>query len=99
LRFLSFVQKNIQGICTKYFAMHRTLADIKLHKELAVTMNLKSAAPGEIRPSLTLSQQQLNRWFNSMGGTEKSATPKPLDTDDLKKDRLEWVKKWYEIFF
>merc|ERR1712238_585958 len=59
-------------------------------------MNWKSDVPGEIRPSLSLHHRQVRLWFISEGGKEFSPIEKPLDTDEHKRNRLEWVKKvWH----
>ena len=58
-------------------------------------MNLRSDAPGEVRPTLHLHKKQLNRWFNEQGGKEKPDTQKPLDTAKHKQLRMEWIRKWF----
>ena len=59
-------------------------------------MNAKSDTY-EDRPTLSLHRLQLMHWFNVKGGKERSAIEKPLDTPELIKSRLEWVRKWYDI--
>ena len=66
-------------------------------KELAASMNEKSDALGESRTTLSLSTEQVRIWFISQGGREYSAKEKPLDTDEHKKKRLEWIHEWHPI--
>ena len=48
--------------------------------ELALAMNMKSATPLEVRPTLHLSRMVINRWFLANQGTEVSAKEKLLDS-------------------
>merc|ERR1712032_509552 len=63
-------------------------------KELAASMNEKSEALGEGRSSISLHREQVRNWFREQGGKEYSAKEKPLDTDEHKRKRLEWIRKW-----
>jgi hypothetical protein len=61
--------------------------------ELADAANQKSAAPGEERSTLLVGKTQMYKWFHANGGTEKSSLERPrIITDDLKGQRLSWVK-------
>ena len=74
----------------------RILGSKASYKALAETMNWKSDVPGEIRTTLSLRYHQVRSWFISEGGKEYSPIEKPLDTDEHKQQRLEWVKKvWH----
>jgi hypothetical protein len=67
------------------------------YKELAECMNLKSAAPAEDRAELSLSRRQVRSWFKANGGIERSAKEKPLLTEEMKKKKLAWGRKWGAI--
>ena len=60
-------------------------------------MNLKSAAPGETRPTLSLHKQQIFHWFHDNQGREYSPMEKPLDTPKHQEARKQWVRKWYHL--
>ena len=62
-----------------------------------MVMNAKSESPSEHRPSISLHRLQVNNWFKSEGGTERSPIEKPLDTPDHMTKRLEWVRKWFDL--
>ena len=66
-------------------------------KELADTMNLKSKVAGETRATLSLHELQVSRWFAQQGGKEFSPKEKPLDTDEHKAKRLQWVRTYYDL--
>jgi hypothetical protein len=63
------------------------------YEELAATMNLKSAAPGEDRPEVSLSRKQLRDWFKANNGKEKSTKEKSLLDENMKRRRCEWAKE------
>ena len=65
--------------------------------ELTEAMNMKSAITTEERPTLNLHRLQVHRWFVSQGGKECSPVEKPLDTPTHKRERKEWVIKWYDV--
>jgi hypothetical protein len=67
------------------------------YQELAESMNEKSAAPGEARDELSLSRRQVCGWFKANGGVERSAKEKPILTEEMKKKRRAWAKKWGAI--
>jgi hypothetical protein len=66
--------------------------------ETVEVMNLKSSCPGETRPTLSLSRKQLSAWFQQQGGKEISSTEKPLLTDDHKRKRVLWSRKYFDLF-
>ena len=66
-------------------------------EQLSSAMNAISNVASELRPTLTLGRMQLNRWFSCNGGTEISALEKPLDSDEHKKLRKEWVVTNYGL--
>ena len=66
-------------------------------KELADTMNLKSEIEGELRSTLSLHSLQVYKWFRQQGGKEHSAKEKPLDTDVHRRNRLQWVRTWWDL--
>ena len=65
--------------------------------ELAETMNKKSGTPGENRPTICLSRKQLSIWFYQQGGKESSPVEKPLLTDEHKKNRVAWARKYFNL--
>jgi len=65
--------------------------------ELAETMNQKSGTPGENRPTICLSRKQLSIWFYQQGGKESSPVEKPLLTDEHKKNRVAWARKYFNL--
>ena len=54
---------------------------------IVIYMNMKSVIPNEQRPTLTLHQLQINRWFKRSNGKEYSPKEKPLDTTEHPKLR------------
>lgn len=76
----------------------RTRGILSTFSEIAETMNSKSATSEETRPVLKLHRLQVYRWFKKNKGKELSAKEKPILTDELKRQRVEWVRKWGELF-
>lgn len=66
-------------------------------EEISEGMNLKSAAPGEERPTISISRRQVADWFKRLGGKEVSPIEKPLLTTDHKRKRVEWARKWFDL--
>ncbi|KAG7371568.1 transposase [Nitzschia inconspicua] len=66
-------------------------------QELVECINQTSAAPGESRPTLSISRKQLSGWFRKQGGKEVSAIEKPLLTLKHRQQRVQWAKKWYHL--
>lgn len=56
-------------------------------------MNAKSAAPGELHPTLSISRQQLAKCFREHGGQTKVPCTRPLLSDSRKAERCEWVNQ------
>jgi hypothetical protein len=73
----------------------RTKGSGATYRELAETMNEKSASPAEQRTELSMSGQQLSAWFKLNKGVERSSKEKPMLThDEMKKLCLAWVQKY-----
>ena len=58
---------------------------------------MKSAVPGEERPTISISRYQLAKWFKQQGGKEVSPIEKPLLTDDHKRKRKRWVVDCFSL--
>ena len=67
-------------------------------QEMADIINEISQSPNEVRPDLKLHYKLIYRWWKDNGGSEKSAFGSPRLTDEHMVKRVEWVKKWGEIF-
>ena len=67
------------------------------YTEIADYMNVKSACPSEVRPTLSLHRLQILRWFHDNNGKEHSPKEKPLDTPELMKLREEWVREHHNL--
>jgi len=97
VKYCDMIEEEHPGYLRKLFRYaQRTKGAKASFKELAASMNEKSDVLGESRTTLSLHKEQLRRWFVREGGKEYSAKEKPLDTDEQKKKRLEWVRKWFK---
>lgn len=76
----------------------RVIGTTATWQELAEIINQKSSAPGEERPTLSISRRQLSKWFQMQGGKEVSAIEKPLLTQEHKQRRIEWARRWFDVF-
>lgn len=83
-------------ICDLFHYSIKTLGPGATYTDLAETMNLKSAVPGENRTTLNLSRWHLVTWFHTKGGSELSSKEKPLLKPHMKVDRLAWCLQWQE---
>jgi hypothetical protein len=63
-------------------------------QELAETMNLKSAAPGEAQTELNVSGRQLSNWFHKNSGKQRSSKEKPLLMSEMKQRQRAWIAAW-----
>ena len=75
----------------------RTLGCTATFQELTNLMNEKSDAPGEARMTISLKEEVVRRWFVRQKGKEKAPTTKPRLTDDHKRDRIIWARKWIKM--
>lgn len=73
------------------------LGSLSTWDELAESMNLKSATPGEERPTISISRKQLSDWFIASGGKEMSPVEKPLLTTQHRAQRLDWARQWFDL--
>ena len=81
----------IFGSCTDYAEV--VLGPLATYHEIAQCMNDRSGAPGEERPTLSISRRVISRWFRAQGGKETSPMEKPLLTTEHKAKRILWAKK------
>ena len=97
--YVNSIEKKEPGYLHELFrhvqGLHGSLASFH---ELAMAINAQSAVPGEGRPTLSLSRHQVMNWFKANGGKEKSAIEKPLLTDEHKRLRITWARKYYKLF-
>ena len=76
----------------------RTKGSTATFQELADQMNIKSGAPGEVRPTLSMHMLQLFRWSRKKGGVEKAANEKPFLNDEQRRQRNAWAREHFEKF-
>ena len=69
------------------------LGPLATYHEIAPCMNDRSGAPGEERPTLSISRRVISRWFRAQGGKETSPIEKPLLTTEHKAKRILRAKK------
>ena len=88
-----------------YRYAERTLGNQASFIDIEVCMNNK-ANIDYINMSLKMNKINLFRWFKTHGGHEKSCTPKPLLTAEMKKERVKWsknqkalIKKYGKAFY
>jgi hypothetical protein len=85
-------------ICDLYRYAERVLGPLATYRELSECINARSAAPGEGRPTLSISRRQLADWFLGQGGKEVSPIENPLLTTEHKEKRVAWAQKWFDFF-
>ena len=82
-KYLEAIDENHPGYIRElYRYAERTIGPLATWRELADTVNFKSAVPGEERPTLSVSRRQLAAWFAANNGKEVSAIEKPLLTSE-----------------
>ena len=92
-KLVELIEKEHEGYLHELFRYGQsTLGPLASFSELVDIMNEKSASPGEQRPTLSLSQWQLRRWFQDQGGQKKSSIAKPLLTEEHKQQRVLWAR-------
>ena len=90
---VELIEKEHEGCLHELFRQGQsTLGPLASFSESADIMNEKSASPGEERPTLSLSQWQLRRWFQEQGGQKKSSIAKPLLADEHEQQRVLWAR-------
>jgi len=94
---LEAIDENHPGYIRElYRYAERTIGPLATWRELADTVNFKSAVPGEERPTLSVSRRQLAAWFAANNGKEVSAIEKPLLTSEHRQQRVEWARRWFD---
>jgi len=97
-RYVDIIEEEHPGYLRElYRYAESTLGATATWQEFVEIINLKSAAPGEERPTLSISRKQLARWFQKNGGKEVSVVERPLLTREHKERRVQWVRRWYDI--
>lgn len=98
VKYLDTIEQEHQGYLHELFRYAQMVKGAtSTFGELAMVMNEKSNAPGENRPTLTMSRRQLGDWFRKQGGKQKSPVEKPLLTDEHKRQRVDWCHQWFNI--
>ena len=98
IKYVDKIEEAYLGYLHELFRYAQKVKGVKAtYQELADKMNSKSAAPSEFWETLSLHRLQLFRWFQSSNGKEISPKEKPLDTPELIKQRLKWVRDHYEL--
>ena len=72
------------------------LGDSTSFREIATTMNRKSAAEEE-NETINLNESTLRRWFKKHGGKEKSSIEKPYLSNEQKEKRLVWATQMRDM--
>lgn len=91
--YLDEIDKNCEGYMHELFRYAQSvLGPLASFEEISQLINEKSASPGETRPTLSVSKDQLTNWFKKQGGKTKSSIEKPLLTDEHKQERLVWAR-------
>ena len=98
-KYVKTIEDNNPGYLHELFRYAQQVkGSIGTFSELKEVMNEKSSAPGENRPTLSLSRRQLSDWFRVNGGKEMSAVEKPRLTDEHKQMRREWAVEHFDKF-
>lgn len=96
--YVDSLEKEHPGYLRELFRYaERVIGTTATWQELAEVVNKKSSAPGEERPTLSISRRQLAKWFRMQGGKEVSAIEKPLLTQEHKEKRVAWARKWFDV--
>ena len=65
--------------------------------EISAEMNALSRRANDPRPSLDLNRHMVNVWFNDNNGREISSIEKPLDSEEHRLMRKDWVVENYGL--
>ena len=98
-KYVTTIEKNNPGYLHELFRYAQSVkGNVATFAELKEVMNEKSSAPGENRPTLSISCQQLSDWFQTNGGKQISAVEKPRLTDEHRQMRREWAVEHFDKF-
>ena len=94
---LDIIDKEHPGYLHKLFREVVAIRGPKESFDIIATYMVEKSKGNDDGPEFEMTKYQLINWFHKNGGKEISPIEKPLDTDEHKQTRIEWVRSYYNI--